>query len=154
MPLFAAQRLFSNLRIIARLIILDKLYYTITLLVKFKIIMLFLKLKNDCKTQSCRLLKPQDNCTIWSCLLWNEITLYDHTIVNTCTYNSFTSDMWFLYFLALLQPPYANCLPLVILKLAGGMCHAILDVIGLRSHYSTNYKYSPMMARLTTDTLG
>ena len=39
-------------------------------------------------------------------------------------------------------------------KTVGGMCHAILDVTGLRSHHSTNYKYPPIMARLTTDTLG
>ena len=34
------------------------------------------------------------------------------------------------------------------------LCYAILDVVGLKSHPSTYYKYLPITARFTTDTLG
>ena len=39
-------------------------------------------------------------------------------------------------------------------KTVGGMCYAIIGMIGLTPHHGTNYKYPPVMAMLTRDTLG
>ena len=36
-------------------------------------------------------------------------------------------------------------------KTVGGMCYTLLGMIGLISHHGTNYKQSPIMAKLTTD---
>ena len=38
-------------------------------------------------------------------------------------------------------------------KTVGGMCYAILDAVGLKSHHGTNYKYLPITARFATDIL-
>ena len=94
------------------------------LLLKFEIITLLLKLIIDCNTQSCLLLQTQDNCTIQShhCL----------QIINTCTYKSFVSNTTEAILCQL--PTTSNP------KTVGGMCYAMLDVIGLKSHCSTNYK--------------
>ena len=109
--------------------------------------MLLLKLQIDCNTQSCLLLKPQDNCTIQS--------HYCLQIINTCTYKRFISHIYDFFVhsstvAAILYQLSTTSNP----KTVGGMCDAILDEIGLRSHHGTNYKYLPIMARLTTDTLG
>ena len=38
-------------------------------------------------------------------------------------------------------------------KTVDGMCYTILDALGLKSHHGTNYKYLPIMAKFTTDTI-
>ena len=38
-------------------------------------------------------------------------------------------------------------------KTVAQMCYAVLDAIRLKSHHGRNYKYPPITARSTTDTL-
>ena len=52
-----------------------------------------------------------------------------------------------------MQPSYVNCLPLAILKLLEECAIPYLEVIGLTSHHSANYKQQLIMAKLTIDTL-
>ena len=76
--------------------------------------------------------------------------VYVYTCVYNCVYNLCISP---LYIIALLQPPYANCLPLAILKLLEEYGIIKIGAIGLTSYHGTNYKWPPIMTKLMTDIL-
>ena len=80
-------------------------------------------------------------CTIsFNFVRFNHLN-YDHVkhILYDCNM-IFMIVYMILVYLALLQPSYANCLPLAILKLLEECAMLKIGMIGLTPHHGTNYK--------------